>query len=300
MQPPPRTVVVAGSSGLIGTALVSALRQRGDTVRRLVRTDRAEPGTVRWAPERGELPDDALDGADAIVNLAGAPVGTRRWTRSYRREIVESRTTSSRLLATRAARLPQRPAIVQASASGFYGDRGTTVLDEADAAGDGFLADVVLAWEAAARPAVDAGVRVAYARSGIVLSPVGGAAQPMMRLLRLGLGGPLGSGRQVWSWITLHDEVRALIHLLDSEVSGPVNLVTPHAATNRDLTRALAAQMHRPALVPAPSAALRLVLGGFADEILASRHVLPRVLETDGFHFDHPRVDDACAWLIRG
>jgi uncharacterized protein (TIGR01777 family) len=294
----PLTVVVAGSSGLIGTALVRALRADGHTVRTLVRGPVSSPTQTSWDPARGHLPDDALDGADAVVNLAGAGVGDHRWSDSYRRTILDSRVSTTSLLARRLSTAEHpAPVLVQSSAIGIYGDRGDEVLTEDSARGDGFLADVVEQWEDATTVASDAGVRVALARSGIVLAPSGGALGRLLPLVRLGVGGRLGSGRQFWSWITLEDEVRALRHLITSPVSGPVNLTAPEPARNAAITAALGSAFHRPTILPVPAVALKVALGEFSSEILGSQRVLPAVLTRSGFGFTHPSLDPAAAWL---
>lgn len=293
-----QTVVVAGSSGLIGTALVRALRADGHTVRTLVRGPASSPSQTSWDPARGNLPDDALAGADAVVNLAGAGVGDHRWTESYRRTILESRVSTTSLLAERLSMAEDSaPVLVQSSAIGIYGDRGDEVLTEDSERGEGFLADVVEQWEGATTIASDAGVRVALARSGIVLAPSGGALGRLLPLVRLGVGGRLGSGRQFWSWITLEDEVRALRHLIASPVSGPVNLTAPEPARNSAITAALGSAFHRPTVLPVPAVALKVALGEFSSEILGSQRVLPAVLTRSGFRFSHPSLDPAAAWL---
>src|SRR5215218_2265890 len=215
-------IVVAGSHGLIGTALVARLRTDGHAVQRLVRRPAAGPGEISWDPARGVLEPRALAGADAVVNLAGAGVGDKRLTEAYKQVVRTSRTSTTSL---------------QASGIGAYGERGDDVLDESSPFGDTFFAGVVRDWEAAAAPAADAGARVAYLRTGIVLSPRGGALGRMLPMLRAGVAGKLGSGRQFWSWITLPDEIGAIVHLLHHDVAGPVNLAAPHPATNADLTR---------------------------------------------------------------
>jgi uncharacterized protein (TIGR01777 family) len=294
-------IVAAGASGLIGTPLVRWWRAAGHEVVRLVRREPTAPGEVRWDPAAGVLDPAALAGVDAAVNLAGAGVGDRRWSESYRRTIVESRTRSTALLARTLAGLARPPAVLlQGSATGYYGDRGEEVLTESAAAGEEFLARTCVAWEAAAAPARAAGVRVVALRTGLVMAPSGGAFGALLPLLRAGAGGPLGSGREWWSWITLEDQLRAIDHLLRSDVSGPVNLVAPAPERNRDLVRALARALHRPALLPVPALALRAAVGDFAEEILASRRVEPRALLDDGFVFSHPDAAGAARWTVTG
>ncbi|GAA2023893.1 TIGR01777 family oxidoreductase [Pseudokineococcus marinus] len=291
-------VVVCGASGLIGTALRERLVERGHQVVQLVRREPSGPDQVRWDPARRRLDAGALEGVEAAVNLSGAGVGDQRWTPAYQREVLASRTEPTRTLAEALARLEPRPRVlVQGSAIGVYGHRGEEVLTESSAPGSTFLADVVLDWEAAARPAQDAGIRTAFARTGLVMAPGAGAFGKLLPLLRLGLGGPLGDGRQWWSWITLEDEVSALVHLLETDVEGPVDLTGPAPVRNAELTRALGRAFGRPTLLPVPRLALRAVVGGFADEILASQRVLPTVLQRSGFRFAHEDVDAAARWL---
>lgn len=294
-------VVVAGSHGLIGTALVAELRRQGHTVRRLVRSDPRGPDELRWDPDGGHLDPGALAGADAVVNLAGAGAGDHRLTASYRRTVLQSRTRTTSLISTTLAGLPDGPRILlQASAIGAYGDRGTTVLDESSARGDTFLAEVVRRWEASTAEAEAAGIRVAHLRSGIVLTPRGGALGRMLPIVRAGLGGRLGSGRQFWSWITLADEVGAILHLLTAPVSGPVNVTSPHPTPQVDVVRQLGRALHRPTVVPVPAFALRIALGEFSREVLGSVRAVPRVLLDAGYVFRHPTAADAAAWVAAG
>lgn len=292
-------IVVTGSSGLIGTRLVAALRGRGDEVVALVRRAPRGDDEVQWDPATRSLDPSVLDGVDGVVNLAGAGVGDARWTPSYKHEILASRTDSTTAVATAVAAQGRPVRLVNGSAVGYYGDRGDEELTEASPPGTGFLADVVLAWEAAAQPAVDAGAPVAFARTGIVLARHGGAMQPLLRLARLGLGGPLGPGRQFWPWITLDDEAAAIIHLLDRpDVTGPVNLVAPAPARQRDIAAAVGRALGRPAVLPAPSPVLRAVVGEFAGEILGSQRVVGDVLVGSGFRHLHGDLDEATAWLV--
>lgn len=296
---PSRTVVLAGASGLIGSAVAAALRANGDTVVRLVRRPAAAADERTWDPSEGVLDPKVLDGVDGVVNVGGAGVGDHRWTDAYREEILRSRLDGTSLLARTAAACERPPCrVLQASASGFYGSRGEEVLDESSAAGTGFLADVVQAWEAAADPARAAGVPVVHLRSGIVMTSRGGAVARMLPLFRWGLGGRLGSGRQWWPWITLEDEVGAILHLLRSTVTGPVNLTAPEPARNADVTAALGRALHRPTVLPVPAVALRAVLGGFSGDILGSQRILPTRLVADGFSHRHPTIERAAAWLV--
>lgn len=294
-------IVVAGSHGLIGSELLERLREDGHHVRRLVRRPPQTADEREWDPDAGILDPAALDGADAVVNLAGAGIGDHRWTTAYKRTLLTSRTRTTGLIArTLAAMEAPAPVWVQGSAIGYYGDRGSQVLTETSAPGDGFLARLVREWEAATAPAEDAGVRVVHARTGIVLSPDGGALGRLLPLLRLGVGGRLGPGTQFWSWITLRDQVAALRHLLTAPVHGAVNVCAPNPATNAEVTRALARALHRPALVAVPSFALHVVLGELASDILGSQRALPIVLEASGFRYADPGIERAARWVVEG
>lgn len=290
-------VVVAGSHGMLAGALLHELTAQGHHVRRLVRRPVVSPAEISWDPAAGRLDPADLAGADAVVNLGGVGLGDRRWTAAYRRAIISSRTGPTRLLATTLGAMTDGPRVLlQGSAVGYYGDRADEVLDESSSAGDGFLAEVVRAWEAATASAPDR-VRVAHLRTGIVMSPRGGTFGRLLPLLRLGVGGPLGSGRNFWSWITLADHARAVTHLLTSEVSGPVNLTAPAPAPQREIITAIARRLHRPAVIPVPRFALRAVVGEFTDDILSSQRALPTVLLGDGFVHTHPDLASATAWL---
>ncbi|HYH73373.1 MAG TPA: TIGR01777 family oxidoreductase [Nocardioides sp.] len=292
-------IAVTGSSGLIGTALVAALRERGDEVVRLVRRTPRSADEVQWDPSGRTLDPRVLDGVDGVVNLAGAGVGDRRWSPGYKHEILASRVDSTTAVATAVAQADHPVRLVSGSAVGYYGDRGDEELTETSPPGHDFLADVVLAWEAAVNPAVDAGASVAVVRTGIVLAREGGAMKPLLRLARLGLAGPLGSGRQYMPWITLPDEVGALLFLLDHpEVTGPVNLSAPEPARQRDVSTALGAALHRPAVLPAPAIALRLVLGEFAGGVLGGQRITGDVLRDSGYEFVHGDLEAAVRWLV--
>lgn len=294
-------IVVAGSHGLIGSELLERLREDGHRVRRLVRRAPQTADEREWDPDAGILDPAALDGADAVVNLAGAGIGDHRWTTAYKRTLLTSRTRTTGLLASTLAGLDHpAPVWVQGSAIGYYGDRGAQVLTETSTPGDGFLARLVREWEAATTPAEEAGVRVVHARTGIVLSPDGGALGRLLPLLRLGVGGRLGPGTQYWSWITLRDQVAALRHLITAPVHGPVNLCAPNPATNAEITAALARALHRPAVVAVPSFALRVVLGELASDILGSQRALPTVLEASGFRYADPGLEHAARWVVEG
>ncbi len=289
-------IAVTGATGLIGTALVAHLRDQGHQVVRLVRRAPQASDEAAWDPVAGTVDLGRLSGTQAGVHLAGAGVGEHRWTAAYRQVILDSRVQGTDTVARALAQLDPAPSVlVSASAIGFYGDTADREVDETAPRGSGFLAEVVEAWEAAAEPARAAGIRVVHPRSGLVMARSGGAWARLLPLFRLGLGGRLGNGRQYWSYITLEDEVRALTHLLDSSLDGPVNLTAPAPATNAEITRAMAAALHRPALLPVPAIALRTVLGEFSSEVLGSARVLPTRLLADGFTFRHPDLASAVA-----
>ncbi|MET9495517.1 TIGR01777 family oxidoreductase [Streptomyces sp. NPDC006552] len=288
-------IAVAGASGLIGSALVRSLTADGHEVRRLVRRAPRAADEIRWDPTKGEVDTGGLTGCEAVVNLAGAGVGDHRWTDAYKREIRDSRVLGTTTLAEALAALPTPPRVfLNGSAVGYYGCTGGRAVDESAPAGEGFLPSVCVAWEAATAPAHQAGIRTVLARTGLVVSRSGGAWAKLFPLFKAGLGGRLGDGRQYWSYIALHDHVAALRHLLDSEdVSGPVNLTAPHPATNREVTAAMARVLHRPALVPAPAVALRLVLGEMAGDVLGSTRAVPARLLESGFTFAFPDLEQA-------
>jgi uncharacterized protein (TIGR01777 family) len=288
-------VAVTGSTGLIGSALVPHLRSAGHEVLRLVRHPSRLPDEVQWDPRAGTVDVSGLQGVDGVIHLAGAGVGDHRWTDSYKREILDSRVNGTQAIAKAMATLEPRPRVlVSGSAIGWYGDTGDDAVDETAPAGEGFLADVVRAWEAAADPAEQAGIRVTYARTGLVVAREGGAWARMFPLFKLGLGGKLGNGRQYWSWISLRDEVRALQYLLENEsLRGPVNLTGPAPATNAEVTSAMGTILGRPTLLPAPAFALKAALGEFSTEVLSSARVVPAVLERAGFTWQDPRIEDA-------
>ncbi len=297
-QPPRQRVAITGASGLIGGALSAFLSARGDDVVHLVRREPRAPYEISWDPASHQLNPGDLSGLSAVVHLAGAGVGDHRWTSAYKQEILQSRVDGTTTVAKALADLGEPIALVSASAIGAYGDRGEEVLTEQSELGSGFLADVVRAWEAASRPASDAGLRVTHPRTGLVLTPDGGAMKRVLPLARLGVAGPLGSGRQFWSWISLQDELRALAHLIDHDIAGPVNLVSPQPLRQAEVMKALGAQLGRPALLPAPALALKIALGEFAADILASAYILPSVLTSSGFEFTHETIESAMIWLV--
>lgn len=295
-------IVISGSSGLIGTALVSRLTAGGHEVVRLVRPGAAAgPGTAPWDPAAGTLDPAVLDGADAVINLSGAGIGDHRWTDAYRRELVESRISTTGLLARTMAAAERKPAaFLSGSAIGVYGDRGDEVLDETSPPGEGFLADLCVRWEAAAEPAAAAGVRTVLLRTGIVLTPAGGALKKQLPLFKFGLGGRFGTGRQWQSWISLDDELGAIEHLLASDLAGPVNLTAPEPVTNRTFTSTLASVLSRPAVLPIPSFGPKLLLGGELAEALlfTGQRVVPTKLAASGYRFAHPGLEAALRAIL--
>lgn len=295
-----KRVVIAGASGLIGTALTEELRARGDEVVRLVRKEPG-PGDVLWDPASRTLDPAALDGATAVVNFSGASIGRLPWTPKYKREILASRVaaTSTLVTAIRAAAVPPE-VFISSSAAGYYGSRPHETLTEDSARGTGFLSDVTAEWERTARRADDV-TRVVIARSGIVVA-TDGVLKPLLLLTRAGLSGPLGGGQQLWPWVSLVDETRALVHLLDGTLAGPVNVTGPTAASANDLMRHLATRLNRPFFLPVPAFAVTAVLGDAArDLLLVDQHPQPARLLGDGFVFTHRTVEKAVdAALIRG
>ncbi len=294
---PRHTVALSGSSGLIGSALAAYLNSGGHHVKRLVRGTSEEPDAIRWNPATGE---SDWTGIDAVVHLAGESVAAR-WTPAKKARIRDSRVIATGRLARSLARAARPPGVlVCASAIGFYGNRGDEELDEDSSAGTGFLAEVAQEWERAAQPAVEAGIRVVHVRFGVVLSPRGGALGQIVTPFSLAMGGPISSGRQYWSWISIDDAIGAIEHcLMTPSLAGPVNLVAPRPVTNREFTATLARVLHRPALIPVPARAIRLALGEMADEmLLASARVLPRRLERSGYPFRHPDLETALRHLL--
>ncbi|MFG3122882.1 TIGR01777 family oxidoreductase [Streptomyces sp. NPDC048208] len=287
-------IAVAGASGLIGSALVRSLTDDGHQVVRLVRREPQGPDEVRWDPEEQYVDAAGLSGCDAVVNLAGAGIGDKRWTPEYKRVIRDSRVLGTTALAEAAASLPEPPRVfVNGSAIGFYGDTGDRIVDEDAPPGEGFLPSVCEEWEAAAAPVREAGVRTVFARTGLVVASGGGAWARMFPLFKAGLGGRLGDGRQYWSYIALHDEVAAIRHLLDrDDLSGPFNLTAPHPLTNQEVTEAMGRVLHRPTPFPVPAAVLRTVLGEMAGDVLSSQRVVPKRLSESGFQFAFPGIED--------
>jgi uncharacterized protein (TIGR01777 family) len=288
-------IAITGSHGLIGTALVASLTADGHRVRRVVRSG-AGPDDIGWDLDAGTIDRASLEGLDAVVHLGGEGIGDKRWNDEHKRKVIESRRVGTTLLAEALAGLSLKPRVlVSGSAVGYYGDRADEILTEASGAGDIFLSEVCVAWEAATAPAAAAGIRVAHIRTGIVLAPAGGALGPMLKLFRLGIGGRLGSGRQWWSWISLADEVGAIRFLLDADVAGPVNLTGPEPVTNATFTKALGTVLHRPTFLAVPAFAPRLAMGrDMADSLLfVSERAVPNVLEAAGYEFRHRDVHAA-------
>ena len=293
-------IVISGASGLIGTQLVTTLKSSGHEVVQLVRRT-AGAGQIMWDPKSGKLDPASLEGCDAVIHLSGAGIGDKRWNDAYRKEILDSRTATTLLLANTIASLQRKPSVfLSGSAIGIYGARGDEQLTETSAHGTGFLADVCEQWEAAAKPAIDAGVRTVFLRTGIVLSPKGGALKKLLPLFRLGVGGKFGNGKQWQSWISMDDEVASIIHLLTANVSGAVNLTAPQPVTNAEFTKVLARVVKRPAIVPVPTFAPKILLGGeLADALLfTGQRVMPQALTASGYVFKHSTLESALRSLL--
>jgi uncharacterized protein (TIGR01777 family) len=295
------SIAITGASGLIGTALSHHLAARGHRVVRFTRQSSTGADSIAWNPKSGSIEADKLRGVDAIVHLAGAGIGDKRWTTDYKREILESRTKSTALLASTLAGMSDGPKVLlSGSAIGIYGESESTTFTEESPAGSGFLADVCVQWEAATASAEAAGVRVAHLRTGIVLSRKGGALKKLLPLFKLGAGGRMGSGRQWQSWISIDDEIAAIEHLLTSNVKGPVNLTAPQPTTQAEFTKTLARVLKRPSFLPVPTFGPKLLLGSeLADALLfTGQKVLPTVLERDGFRFAHRDLESALRALL--
>jgi uncharacterized protein (TIGR01777 family) len=294
-------VIVTGSHGLIGSALIAALTAAGHQPVRVVRGS-PEVGEIRWDPESGMLDGRDLAGMDAAVHLAGEALGAKRWNAQQKHRILDSRVRGTELLCRRLAEVDPRPGVLVAgSAIGFYGDRGSEELDEHSGPGTGFLAEVAQQWEGATSAAADAGIRVVRMRSGVVLSPAGGALQKQLPVFRAGLGGRLGSGRQYLSWVSLDDEVGAILFALAAgDLAGPVNVTSPNPVTNADFTRTLGAVLGRPAILAVPRIGLATLLGGeMADEmLLGGQRVLPKQLLEHGYRFAQPDLEPALRHLL--
>ena len=288
-------VALTGASGLLGPHLARSLRADGHDTLRLVRRAPTAPDEVRWDPPSGDVDLAALAGVDAIVHLAGANLGGRPWTPSYRRTVLDSRVSGTRTIAAAAAGLEPGPRVLLSmSGVGYYGNPGDRELDETSPPGTGYIAEIARRWEESTSPAANAGVRVVTMRTGVVVSGRGGAFGRLLPLFRLGLGGTVGSGKQFWSWVALTDYVRAVRFLLDrDDISGPVNVCSPEPITNAELTRTIGKVVHRPAVLRAPGFAMRLPLRDFAVDLLGGQRVVPRRLLDAGFEFTHPRFEQA-------
>lgn len=295
---PDALIAIAGSSGLIGSALVSALRASDNRVVRIVRRAPSNADELHWNPQTGGFDPDALRGVDVVVNLCGAGVGDKRWSGAYKQQLRDSRLAPTEVISTAVAQAGV-PVLVNASAVGYYGNTGDRVVDETASAGEGFLAQLCADWEAATVPAQAAGVRVALVRTGLVLSPSGGLLSRLRPIFSLGLGARLGNGRQYMPWISLEDEVRALLFVMSHELSGPVNLTGPAPVTNAEFTAALGRAVNRPTPLPLPAFVLRRVIGEFADEgLLAGQRAIPAALERAGFAFHHNTIGEALSYAI--
>lgn len=297
-------VVVSGASGSIGSALLPELRSAGHDVVRLVRRPARTPDELRWDPASGDLDPERLAGVGAAINLSGPGIGSRRWTTKYKHEVKQARVDATRTLATALAALDPMPSVlVSGSAIGFYGDTGDEYVDESAPPGSDYLAEICQAWEAATAPADKAGIRVVHLRTGVVISaegglldtpvPIFGIPVKLLPLFKLGIGGKLGSGKQWLSWVSMRDQVRAILFALETPtLRGPVNVTAPEPVTNLAWTKALGAALHRPTVLPIPAPVLRLAVGEFADlGALVSQRVRPRALLDAGFHFATPTID---------
>ena len=296
------TILLSGASGMLGKAIASRLEDQGNRVLTLVRRRTESADELSWDPAGAGIAEpQKLEGLAAAVHLSGANVASRRWTAAFKREMAESRIQSTRVLSETLAGLKQPPKVLAtASAIGFYGDRGDEMLDEGSPAGDGYFPELCQAWEDAARPAAEAGIRVVHPRFGMVVGRDGGAMARLAPLFRLGLGGRLGSGRQWMSWVAEEDAASAVVFALENAaISGAVNVVSPQPVTNAAFTRELGRAVHRPAILPAPAFALRLAFGAMADEaLLASQRVLPKRLTQAGFAFAYPTLPQALAAVL--
>ncbi len=300
-EQPRLKILVAGAGGLVGTALIPFLTTQGHSVTRLVRRAAGASDEISWDPARGEIDATKLEGFDAVIHLGGKNIAGQRWTPAVKQRILESRTIPTRFLAQTLRTLQSPPAcFICASAIGFYGDTGINLADESVPAGEGFLADVCRAWEAACEPLLDSSTRVVNMRIGVVLTPLDAALAKLLLPFQLGLGGPIGSGRQYWSWITLDDVIGALHHaLVTPQLQGPVNTTAPQPVTNQEFGDTLARVLSRPAFLPAPAFAMRTLLGEMAEALLlASLRVQPDRLLTTGYQFRHPNLETGLRHLL--
>ena len=285
-------VVLTGASGLLGPALAASFRADGHQVVRLVRRPPSAPDEARWDPTAGTVDPGALAGTDLVVHLAGVGLGSRPWTPDHRRAVMDSRVQGTTTIAKAVAQHGV-PTLVSASGVGYYGNPGDAVCDEESPRGSGYVADIAATWEACTEAAAVAGARVVPVRTGVVLSAKGGAYGKLLPLFRLGLGGKLGSGRQWWSWVAIDDYVRAVRFVVDSDLTGPVNVTAPEPLTNADMTAAMGRVLHRPTMFTAPGWAMRLPLRDFAADLLGGQRVVPRRLADAGFVFAHPTFEPA-------
>lgn len=295
-------ILISGSSGLIGTALLDSFKERGHKITRLVRDEsQMAEDTVLWDPEHRELKPEEFEGFDAVIHLAGENISSGRWTDKKKQKIRDSRVINTHMLAELLARLKKPPSLfISASAIGYYGDRGDEIMTESSSSGEGFLADVCQKWEEASNAARSAGIRVVNLRTGIVLSTKGGALSKMLVPFRLGLGGVVGSGKQYMSWISIDDHIGIILHIINTEsLSGPVNAVSPNPVTNQRFTKTLGRVLKRPTLFPLPAFLARLILGEMADALLlSSTRVVPVALQESGYSFLYPQLEPALKHLL--
>lgn len=287
---------------MVGTALQAALRAEGHDSLCLVRRASEHSHEIPWDPEEGIKDPQRLEGVDAVVHLAGENISGRRWTAAFKEKIRKSRSVGTQVLAEALARLERKPKVfVSASAIGYYGSADTGSLDEQSPPGDDFLARVCQAWEAATKPAIDAGIRVANCRFGMILDAKGGALAKMLLPFKMGAGGVIGSGTQMWSWISTEDVVRGILHVIETpEIEGPLNLVTPNPVSNREFTKTLGRVLRRPTIFPMPAFAARIAFGEMADAlILASQSVDSTRLTSTGFHFKHPELENCLRTILQ-
>jgi uncharacterized protein (TIGR01777 family) len=295
-------LLIAGASGLVGSALVPLLKAENSDVTRLVRSA-VKSGEIEWHPERGLIDAPALEGFDAVINLAGDGIANGRWTEEKKRRILDSRVNGTRLLSETMAKLSRKPkTFINASAIGFYGSRGAELVDEESGPGEGFLASVCRQWESATAPAEQAGIRVVKLRLGVILAKDGGIMGSMLRPFKLGLGGKVGSGEQIISWVAMDDVVAAINFILQHEtLRGPINLVAPHPVTNEEFTKTLGRVLSRPTFMAMPAFAARLAFGEMADEMmLSSTRVTGKVLNGAGFKFQFPELEGAVRAMLQG
>lgn len=291
-------VVIAGSSGLIGTALTEALNEGGHDVVALVRRQARDLSESEWDPTTGTIDADVLASADVVVNLAGASIGAKRLTKSHADLVLQSRLDSTRTIVEALTDVGFDGTLIQGSAMGYYGDRGEQELSERSGPGETLLASIVTQWEAAAQPAVDAGIRTVFIRTGLVLASHGGFAERLLPLTKRGLLRSLGPGTAWHSWIALKDHIRALLFLIDSDHTGPANIIAPEPVRNRDLIRAMSQAAGKSPGLPVPAWALRLAIGRAIEDLLSSQRTLPGVLSRLGFEWEYPTIDAAATWVM--